>query len=121
VVRRVDVQANSPAGTVVDEQPSGGSTQQPGTTIILSVSKGPATTAVPDVEGLDEATAKAQLQNAGFKVAVQTQSTQDPAEDGVVISQDPQGGAQVQPKSTVLITVGQLATPPPTTDTTVIP
>jgi serine/threonine-protein kinase len=119
-VRRVDVQANSPAGTVVAQDPGAGTSEPPGSSVIVSVSKGPSTTAVPDVEGLDTATAKAQLQNAGFKVAVQTQNTQDPAEDGIVITQDPRGGSQAQLKSTVLITVGKLVAPT-TTDTTAVP
>jgi eukaryotic-like serine/threonine-protein kinase len=117
LVGQVDVDANDPAGTVVDMDPPAGSAQPPGTKIILSVSRGPRTTAVPDVEGLDRASAVAQLRNAGFKVAVAEQSTENPDEDGIVLSQDPQGGAQAQPNSTILITVGVLVSPT-TTDTT---
>jgi eukaryotic-like serine/threonine-protein kinase len=116
LVGQVDVDANDPAGTVVDMDPPAGTEQPPGTKIILSVSRGPATTAVPDTIGLDRQSAVAQLRNAGFKVAVEQQDTTDPAEDGVVIAQDPPSGTQAQPGSTVLITVGVLV--PSTTDTT---
>jgi serine/threonine-protein kinase len=117
---RVDVDSNDPQGTVVAQDPAAGTSQPPSTKIILSVSKGPATTAVPDVEGLDRGSGVAQLQNAGFRVQIEKQDTEDPAEDGIVLAQDPVGGAQAQPGSTVLITVGVLVNPPPT-DTTVIP
>jgi len=121
LVGRVDVDSNDPAGTVVGEDPSGGSSVQPGTRVVLSVSKGPSTTAVPDVSGLPTGTAQAQLQNAGFKVSVQKQETQDPNEDGIVISQSPQSGAQAKLGSTVVIVVGQLVSPTPNTDTTTTP
>jgi serine/threonine-protein kinase len=117
---RVDVDSDQPAGTVVDQDPDEGSLQPPGTKIILGVSRGPQTTAVPDVEGLDRATAVASLRNAGFRPVVQEQETTDPAEDGIVLSQDPFGGDQATPGASVLITVGVLIsteTEPPVDDT----
>jgi serine/threonine-protein kinase len=119
LVGQVDVDANEPAGTVVDMDPPAGSDQPPGTKIILSVSRGPQTTAVPDTEGLDRATAVAQLRNAGFRVAVQEQDTDNPDEDGIVVSQDPSGGSQAELGATISITVGVLVVQTPdTTDTT---
>jgi beta-lactam-binding protein with PASTA domain len=54
-------------------------------------------------------------------VSVQKQETQDPNEDGIVISQSPQSGAQAKLGSTVVIVVGQLVTPTPNNDTTTTP
>jgi beta-lactam-binding protein with PASTA domain len=118
VVGRVDVESNRPAGTVVGQDPGANTLQPPGTKIILSVSNGPATTAVPEVEGLERSQAVAELRNAGFTVTVEEQDTEDPAEDGIVLSQDPGPGDQAQPGSSVVIVVGKLVNPTTTTTTT---
>ena len=44
--------------------------------------------------GEDQATARSDLENAGFKVQVVEQETTDPSQDGIVIDQDPAGGTQ---------------------------
>jgi serine/threonine-protein kinase len=83
--------------------------------VTLSVSTGESMTAVPDVIGQDEAIARASLENEGWTVAVRDTATEDPAEDGIVISQNPAPGAEAEPGSTVTIVVGrlELAEPPP--------
>ena len=120
-VARTDVTSNEPAGTVVAQDPSANTPVPNGATITLSVSKGPRTSAVPDVVGLDRSGAEATLRNAGFRVLVQEQETEDAAEEGVVLGQDPLGGSQ-QPRGTsILITVGRLVStdpPPAETETT---
>jgi eukaryotic-like serine/threonine-protein kinase len=126
-VRRVDVQSNEPAETVVDQDPAADTVQPKGSIITLKVSKGPSTTAVSDVVGLDQDTATATLQQAGFQVAVQQKDTSDPTEDGIVLSQSPKGGKQASVGSTVTLVVGVLVQqptqttpnpPPPPTATT---
>ncbi|MDX6482464.1 MAG: eukaryotic-like serine/threonine-protein kinase, partial [Gaiellaceae bacterium] len=72
-------------------------------------SKGPTTTGVPDVTSQDEPTATDALKAAHFKVVVVRQDTNDPGADGIVLSQDPPGGSQAKPGSTVTIVVGRLA------------
>ena len=62
--------SDKPENTVIAQDPAGGSLQRPGTTIALTVSKGPAQVQVPDVEGLDLGTARATLRGAGFRVDV---------------------------------------------------
>ena len=57
----------------------------------LSVSKGPTTVEVPDVTGLDLASARQTLRAAGFKVTVTTSDTEDESLDGLVASQSPLG------------------------------
>jgi beta-lactam-binding protein with PASTA domain len=48
-------------------------------------------------------------------VIVRDTATEDPAEDGIVVSQNPAPGAEAEPGSTVTIFVGRLETvePPP--------
>jgi serine/threonine-protein kinase len=117
-VRRQDVQSNEPAETVVNQSPAPNSAQPKGSTVTLKVSKGPSTTAVPDVIDLDQDTASATLSSAGFQVAVQQRNTTDPAQDGVVLAQNPSGGKQATIGSTVTIVIGVLVAPTTTTETT---
>ncbi|MDN5716685.1 MAG: Stk1 family PASTA domain-containing Ser/Thr kinase [Janibacter sp.] len=58
-------------GAVVSQSPTSG-TLLPGETVTITVSKGPEMVAVPDVNGLSRAAATKKLQDAGFKVSVQT-------------------------------------------------
>ena len=66
---------------------------------------------VPDVTGLTQDDAESQLRDEGFAVGVRTRSTDQPDEDGIVLSQSPSGGAERRERATVTITVGALATP----------
>jgi beta-lactam-binding protein with PASTA domain len=110
-VGRTNVDSDQPKGTVVDQSPS--SSAPPGSTIRLSVSKGPKTSLVPDVTSQDEASARDALGSAGFKVTVQQQSVTDPGLDGLVLDQNPQGGTQAPQGSKVTITVGKIQEVPP--------
>jgi eukaryotic-like serine/threonine-protein kinase len=109
VVKRVDVQSDTAAqGVVVAEDPPQGTSVSKGSTITLSVSKGPATSQVPDVTNQNQADAQALLQGAGFTVAVIYEPVTDPSQDGVVIGQDPSPGADAKTNEVVTIHVGQL-------------
>jgi beta-lactam-binding protein with PASTA domain/predicted Ser/Thr protein kinase len=114
--------SDRPENTVIAQDPAGGSLQRPGTTVVLTVSKGPAQVEVPNVEGFDVDSARSTLQGAGFKVSVVRADTDLFEEDGIVLAQSPAGGTQADPKSTVTLTVGRFVEPPPTdtfpTDTT---
>ena len=120
-VTRRDVDDDQAEGTVVGQDPSGGSLVSAGTTVTLSVSKGPQTSAVPSVESLDRDTAVTTIESAGFKADVVEQPTDDPSLDNIVLSQDPASGTQAVAGTTVTITVGvwsgvdttQDVTPPP--------
>ena len=61
----------------------------------------------------DQSSARAQLQDAGFKVAVVDQEVTDPAEEGIVLSQSPNGGTKAAKGSTVTLTMGRLPKVPP--------
>jgi serine/threonine-protein kinase len=117
-VTRVDVASDLAKGIVVDQEPSGGSSSSRGTTVTLSVSRGPSTAAVPDVTTQDVTIARATLENAGFRVQEVLEDTTDPTFDGIVTSQDPAGGAQAAPGSLVTLFVGRFTgaetTPAPT-------
>jgi len=111
-VRR-DVEAGDPEGTVIGMDPSAGALAPPGTKVTLNVSLGSTTTAVPEVTGLDEANARATLENAGWKVEVRDTTTANADEDGIVITQDPAPGEQAEPGTRVVIYVARFEEPPP--------
>ena len=120
-VSRADV-ANSDfaAGTVVDQNPAGGSDAARGSTVTLSVSKGPTTSAVPDVTNQEATVAVTTLETAGFRTREVVEDTDDPTQDGIVIAQDPIGGTQANPNTTITLFVGRF-TGTPTDETTTTP
>src|SRR3954452_19066365 len=121
-VARNDVDSNAAAeGIVIGQEPTGGSFSSKGSTVTLTVSKGPQTTGVPNVENTDVETARSQLVASGFKVKVTHEDTSDPSLEGIVISQDPAADTQLKPGATVTLTVGHYKQAPlsdTTTDTT---
>jgi eukaryotic-like serine/threonine-protein kinase len=108
-VRRKDVQSDQPKDTVVAQSPDAGTYQPPGSTIVLSVSKGPTTSTVPDVTSISQNDAVAQLKASGFRVNIVSQPVTDPNQDGIVQTQDPAGGSKAPPGSTVTIAVGKFS------------
>jgi serine/threonine-protein kinase len=103
---------------VIDQTPAPDNFAPKGSTVTLTVSKGPTTIGVPNVENEDEQTARSQLEASGFKVKVEHEDTTDEGLDGFVLRQDPPPGTQVKPNSKVTIVVGRFAAPPPADTTT---
>lgn len=106
ILSRVD--SAEPSGTVVGQSPRAGSRLRKGQTVTLEISTGPAEVTVPDVVGLDEQTARQQLEAAGFHVQVIHQATTDPNQDGMVIEQAPVGGSKSEETGPVTLTVARL-------------
>jgi beta-lactam-binding protein with PASTA domain len=104
-VRRRDVDDNAPKDSVIAQSPDAGTYQPPGTTVTLTVSRGPKTSTIPDVTSLAQADAVTQLKASGFGVKIVTQSVNDPGQDGIVQTQDPTG--QAKPGTVVTIAVGK--------------
>jgi eukaryotic-like serine/threonine-protein kinase len=101
-------ESDEPEGNVTAQDPAGGSSVDRGTTVTITVSTGRPQADVPNVVGLSQRDATAQLGNAGLAPAVREQTTNDPAEDGVVIDQRPGAGSEVDEGTQVLIIIGVL-------------
>jgi beta-lactam-binding protein with PASTA domain len=101
------IDSSRPRNTVLVQSPSAGTRVAKGSTVRLTVSAGPTQVAVPDVTGLDEASARAQLLNAGFDVTVVDRVTSEPSEDGMVVDQTPTGGSSAPKGSAISITVAR--------------
>jgi eukaryotic-like serine/threonine-protein kinase len=108
-VARQDQNSNITPNTVIDTRPATGTELQSGATVTVIVSKGPSDVAVPNVEGLDEDSARTEIEDAGLTVSVSDEPTDDPANDGFVLGQDPPGGDRAEPGSTVVIFVGRFS------------
>jgi beta-lactam-binding protein with PASTA domain len=119
-VSRRDVESKQPQGTVVNQTPVPGSQVPVGSKVTLEVSKGPKTAPVPDVTGLDEASARSALEDAGFKVQVQETEVFDATQNGLVVDQSPPASSNAKRGSKVVVTVGHFTeqtTTPTTTET----
>ncbi len=98
-----------PAGSVIRQNPTGGSSEPSGSivTIVVATTPPPTTVGVPDVSGQSEAAATNTLTSAGLQITVQTQSTNQQSKDGTVLSQSPAAGTSVKKGSTVTVVVGK--------------
>lgn len=106
VVEVETVDSPSAKGTVISQSPAANAKAAPGDTITIQVASG--RNAVPDVGGDDQDTATKSLQDSGFSVDVVEDPTDDPSQDGLVISIDPSAGTSATVGSTVTIHVGSL-------------
>jgi serine/threonine-protein kinase len=89
-----------PRNTVIGQSPEGGTTADEGSTVTITISDGPAITAVPDVVGKGRRTARKTLLEAGFRVD-EVPTPSDSVKVDRVISQDPSGRSQAQQGTTI--------------------
>lgn len=101
-----EVESDEPDGTVVEQDPAAGAEVGRGSTVQLGVSTGPQATPVPDVTGLAQEDAVAQLEDEGFRVRVVEEAAPDPAQIGTVLRQVPPAGREAPPGAQVTIVVG---------------
>ncbi|MGW2565604.1 Stk1 family PASTA domain-containing Ser/Thr kinase [Streptomyces sp. NPDC001537] len=94
-------------GTVCSQDPGKGATLKKGEAVNLVVSTGAPKVLVPDVTRLQYDQAKAQLEKKGFKVEQKTQESDQT--EGLVLSQDPKGGAEKEKGTTITLTVAKAA------------
>ena len=109
--------SNVPAGSVVSQAPSGGSSEPSGSIVTIVVATAPpqstvtappqSTVTVPNVGGDSEAAATNALTSAGLQITIQTQSTSQQSKDGIVLSQNPGGGTSAKKGTTVTVVVGK--------------
>ncbi len=112
-----EVSMTATPGTVLSQDPTGGESVKPGTTVNLVVAKAPPTVAVPNVTGQKRGAAEATLGASGFPATVQTQDVSTKSQGGVVLSQNPAQGTMEKKGTAVTIVVGHYVAPTPTTTT----
>jgi beta-lactam-binding protein with PASTA domain/predicted Ser/Thr protein kinase len=109
----VQKDSTEPQGKVLSQSPGSGKRVARGSQVTIFASTGAIT--VPDVTGQPRKTAVSALKKAGFIPSITEQTTTDPNEVGIVLSEFPPSGSRGQRGDTVTISVGIAA---PTTTTT---
>lgn len=111
--RVVNVPSAEPEGTVVAQSPRAGEEARRGQAVRLNVSTGQgaqtgvAGVEVPDVVGLSEQEATAELEGAGFTALVEPEATTDEGQFGVVLRQEPRANERLPRGTEVTIFVGE--------------
>lgn len=112
-----------PKDTVIGSSPPAGERQEQGTTVEVFISNGLSpTTVLPDLVGRTEVEAHQVLltlqQNSQipFSWVIAQAPTDDPAQNGLVISTNPGAGAGIGETSVVTVTIGIYTAPPPDPD-----
>ncbi|MFJ9212623.1 serine/threonine protein kinase PrkC [Streptomyces sp. L-9-10] len=103
-VVRNDVDSEQPLGTVLEQDPQGGTKAAEGSQVTLKVSKGPQQQKVriPEIRGKTFGEVQGTLQGLGLNVALAQNSPNDP--NALVINSDPQPGQEVNKNDTVTVT-----------------
>ena len=102
IVRRV---SGRRPGTVVGEQPAGGSKADKGSLVVLTVAAAPTSVPVPNAVGVAQADARDRLVAAGFLVKSVPVSSDQPV--GTVVAQAPAAGQKIDRGTTVRINVSK--------------
>ena len=103
---------------VITTSPAPGTKVASTATIDIVLAAAPTTAPVPAVKGQTAADASQALTAAGFKVIETTKVVKNPANNGIVLKQNPAGNKTEPKQSTVTIVVGQYQAPTTTTTTT---
>ena len=88
-------------GNVISQSPAAGTVVASGTTVFYVVSSGLPQVAVPNLVGLNQNTARNNLQNAGFVIGTVTTTSSLTVAANIVISQNPAAGTVLPFGSTV--------------------
>jgi serine/threonine-protein kinase len=102
VVERV--RSESPRDEVIAQDPRPGTRLELGEEVTLTVSDGPGTRAVPDVEGASRSRARALLRRAGFRVRERREASEEVAA-GWVVRTLPPAGSEIRVGSTVTLVI----------------
>ncbi len=110
-------------GLVIRTEPEAGEEVRSGDTILLVVSQGPRAVQVPNLLGQTPEQAEAILTDLGLTINVSdsTQPVVDASQNGLVVDQNPDAGAELFPGDVVTVTLGEFTPPPTTTTTTTTP
>jgi beta-lactam-binding protein with PASTA domain len=100
-----DRRSRRPVGEVLEQDPEADSVAREGDTVTITVSAGPRQVRVPPVVGQTQEEAETILEDARLQLGEVTEETSDEVEEGLVISQSPEAGQQVDARSSVDIVV----------------
>ena len=105
VVQTLDSESPFEAGSIVSQSPEAGTELSAGSPVVITVSLGPASVAIPDVAGLSVIEASAKLQDAGLRPSDQVNEASDTIPAGDVIRTEPAVNNLVDANSSVTVVV----------------
>ncbi len=100
------------SGTVIGQNPDGGTSLNKGSTVVLTVSSGPQTTSVPNVEQLSRSEAVQQIEASGLKISSVRFEASSTVPAGDATRTYPVYGQSVQRGSSVILWVSSGLTVP---------
>ncbi|MFD6137790.1 Stk1 family PASTA domain-containing Ser/Thr kinase [Isoptericola sp. NPDC056618] len=108
-----DTESTEPENTFLDQNPTGGTEVDRGTTVTVTFSAGPDTVAVPDLSGMTEDEASDELEKAKLTLGDVSQQNSKGVEKDHVIKSDPAEGQAVSEGSAVdiVVSTGQVDLP----------
>jgi eukaryotic-like serine/threonine-protein kinase len=92
-------------GLVTGQNPRGGTSEEVGSVVTITVGTGPSTVEVPDLYGNTPDQAAEILEGVDLELGEQTEVPSDEVAEGQIIEQQPAAGAGVEPGSEVSVTV----------------
>ncbi|WP_018297096.1 Stk1 family PASTA domain-containing Ser/Thr kinase [Corynebacterium lubricantis] len=107
--------SGAPVGSIAKTEPEAGTALAMGSTITVAVSKGPEPIAVPDIRGIPQRDAIAQLEDAGLNVGEITEKFDDEIYSGNVISTSPARLSELERGDTVDLVISNAVTVPDVT------
>jgi len=107
---RTEVQSDQPAGQIVKQLPDANAKVAPGSAVAIEVAAR-SDRVVPHLVGLHIAEAKAALDQSGLGADLSFRA--DPRRTGMVLAQDPQQGARIDPAKGVELVIGLPEKPVP--------
>ncbi len=105
--------ASVPAGEAVKTTPPADSEVDAGSSVVLTISRGPKQVEVPDIVGLSQADAVAALEAAEVTAGDRSEANDDAVAAGGVVAQDPEAGAAVDKGTPIdyVVSLGPTAEP----------
>ncbi|WP_406217910.1 Stk1 family PASTA domain-containing Ser/Thr kinase [Streptomyces canus] len=98
---------NTAKGNVCSQDPAGGQTVDKQSAVNLVVSTGAPKVAVPSVLGNDVDEATETLEGDKYQFVVKTKQKESTEKEGIVLTQDPELGAEVEKGSTITLTIAK--------------
>jgi serine/threonine-protein kinase len=103
--------ANEPKDQVIDVNPPAGERARLNSVVTLTVSRGAQPATVPSLVSLNVDAARAALEKLGLRMDIVNRIQSDTIPENTIASQEPQGGTQVDPGSTISVDVSSGAPP----------
>jgi len=105
VARQAEASTDVPEGSVTRTDPAGGEDAEEGSEVTMWVSTGPSSVTVPDVSGLTQEQARAQLEDAGLVVATVREDDNPAQPEGRALGTEPGATQAVAEGSSVTLVI----------------